>query len=53
MNMLDNICKDIGFGGIYELIVKKVGGCFIFCIFSEDVEFIVKVNFYYIILIVG
>lgn len=53
MNMLDNICKDIGLGGTHKLIVKKVGGRSIFCILSEDAEFIVKVNPHYIILIVG
>lgn len=53
MNMLDNICKDIGLGGTHKLIVKKVGGRSIFCILSEDAEFIVEVNPHYIILIVG
>lgn len=53
MNMLDNICKDIGLGGTHELKVKKVDGRSIFCILSEDAEFIVEVNPHYIILIVG
>lgn len=53
MNIIDDICKNIGLGGTHKLIVKKVGGRTSFCILSEDAEFIVKVNPHCVILIVG